>query len=502
MRWLFLTHRWLGILLCIPVALWFASGIVMLYVGYPKLTPSERLSHLPDLDIAVATTVPAQIGQPDELRLVMVGGFPAFLAQYRSKWIAFDARDGNPIKPEASIAITSARAFMPEGIPEYHGTVREDRWTHSRALDSHRPLHLFDMNDVAGTKLYISSQTGEVVRDVSRLERTWNYIGTWLHWLYMFRGDGFDSIYLDVVIGMSLISTLMLLLGAWIGISRLRLRKEPTSKRGRTPYREPWKRWHHILGLIFSVTAIMWMFSGIMVANPGKIFSARHQPASSDRFAGGSLSLSAFEIAPSLALTAAKAELGQIKELRWHWFNGLPWYIAHDVTGNTRIVSGKPPLQVLTMFDREKLYRAAVHSMPDASVVRLTSLDTYDNWYLQRAAHSMEGHIERRLPVLRVEFDDPYRTWLHVDPYTGVIHNQLDDRRRWRRWLFSALHSWDIVGLIDRRPIWDVLIIVFCGGGLALSVTSLILSARRLRRRCHNIPPFSGRRNAAKDSRD
>ena len=41
-RWLFLIHRWLGIPLCAVMALWFLSGMVMLYVGYPKLTTDER----------------------------------------------------------------------------------------------------------------------------------------------------------------------------------------------------------------------------------------------------------------------------------------------------------------------------------------------------------------------------------------------------------------------------------------------------------------------------
>lgn len=48
-RWLYLVHRWLGVLLCSVFALWFISGIVMMYVGYPKLTPAERLEHLPPL---------------------------------------------------------------------------------------------------------------------------------------------------------------------------------------------------------------------------------------------------------------------------------------------------------------------------------------------------------------------------------------------------------------------------------------------------------------------
>lgn len=58
-RWIFLAHRWLGVLLSAFFAMWFISGVVMMYVGYPKLTPAERLRHLPPLS-ATGLLEPAQ----------------------------------------------------------------------------------------------------------------------------------------------------------------------------------------------------------------------------------------------------------------------------------------------------------------------------------------------------------------------------------------------------------------------------------------------------------
>ena len=52
MNWkrpLFLTHRWIGIGMCLLFALWFASGIVMMYVDYPELTYVESVAAHPDL---------------------------------------------------------------------------------------------------------------------------------------------------------------------------------------------------------------------------------------------------------------------------------------------------------------------------------------------------------------------------------------------------------------------------------------------------------------------
>ena len=87
-RWLYLVHRWLGVLLCSVFALWFISGIVMMYVGYPKLTPAERLEHLPPMRGVPIALEPAQAlqaaglqGPLQELRLALAsGGRPVYVA--------------------------------------------------------------------------------------------------------------------------------------------------------------------------------------------------------------------------------------------------------------------------------------------------------------------------------------------------------------------------------------------------------------------------------------
>ena len=50
-KWLILSHRYLGIGLCLLLVMWFGSGIVMIYAGgMPSLTPESRRAHLPPLD--------------------------------------------------------------------------------------------------------------------------------------------------------------------------------------------------------------------------------------------------------------------------------------------------------------------------------------------------------------------------------------------------------------------------------------------------------------------
>ena len=43
-RALIYTHRWLGIAGSLLFIAWFASGVVLMYVGMPSLAPTERLA--------------------------------------------------------------------------------------------------------------------------------------------------------------------------------------------------------------------------------------------------------------------------------------------------------------------------------------------------------------------------------------------------------------------------------------------------------------------------
>ena len=42
--WLYIGHRWLGIGACLLFVLWFVSGLVMSYVGYPEAQPEPTVA--------------------------------------------------------------------------------------------------------------------------------------------------------------------------------------------------------------------------------------------------------------------------------------------------------------------------------------------------------------------------------------------------------------------------------------------------------------------------
>ncbi len=483
-RWLYLTHRWAGIVLCLFFAMWFLSGMVMMYVGYPKLAQQERLAHLAPLDAAALSVTPAQAlaaagaGDAPGLSLAAArGGAPVYVVPggRREAPKVVDAATG-ALLPRADAAVARATAaawFGGRYAAHYGGTVDEDVYTHSRALDADRPLHRVDMEDPERTRLYISSATGMVVLDATRAERLWNYAGAWIHWLYPLRGNALDPWWHDIVVWLSVAGVLVALTGTVVGVLRWRFSR-PYASGSRSPYRESMMRWHHLSGLLFAAITITWVFSGLMSMNPWKLFTGDAAPLALAAYAGEP------EAGPPLASPGAliAALPAPPRELVWARVDGRDLALARSGPGAPQVLSARGAAPYA--FDTTALRAAAARLLPGAPLRGIEVLDAHDFYYYARDAHAMLGHIEKPLPAWRLVFGDPQATWVYLDPRTGQVLGRQDRGARASRWLFAFMHSWDWNGLLDRRPLWDAVLIFLSLGGAALSLTGVVVGWRRL----------------------
>lgn len=498
-RLLYLSHRWTGVVLCLFFAPWFISGVVMMYVGHPKLTAPERLAHLPTLAEPAGLLGPRQALQAAgldervaELRLAMASaGQPVYLVtpapagsgeqpkgkkgRRKADTVVVDARSGQVLKAfDQAAAMASAAAFMgsPGGLV-YAGTITEDAHTHSKAMDPHRPLYLVQAGDPDDTWLYISSRTGEVVRDAPGLERRWNYVGSWMHWLYPFRGNVFDPYWSDIVIWLSVAGTLVVVLGLVNGLLRWRFRGHYKSG-SRSPYQSRMMRWHHVYGLLFCAVTATWVFSGLMSMNPWGVLNGGAPPARMEAMQGGALAVADDFKSPGELL---HADASGTRELQW-------LRLLHK---DLVMVNGPQGLRQLLDAHTGQLYAptqdeivAAAGRLRPEPITEVVLQREADFQYYSREPHTMSGG-EKPLPVLRISYGDAFHSVAYVDPRTGIVVQQVDDARRVRRWLFSMLHSWDWLPLLNHRPLWDVLMVGLSVGGTVISLTGLVMGWRRLR---------------------
>jgi uncharacterized iron-regulated membrane protein len=487
-RWMFLGHRWLGIGLAVFMLLWFVSGVVMLYVGYPKWTLAERLAALPPLAEPtasldwprLATALAGQ--QPDAIRLTSVAGQPRLIVSGPGKRVRALDWQGQPLpRADAAAALAAAQALFPQSPVREQGLVDEDAWTHSKALDPLRPLYRVQVTHPADTLLYVSAQTGEVVRDASALERNWNWVGAGLHWLYPLRGGLLDAWWADIVITLSLLGCLLSVSGLWIGLLRWRMfGRFPNGSR--SPYRPAWMRWHHWLGLGAGLLTLTWVFSGLMSMNPWKMFDSHALKPRTQAMAGASLAQAPFALSPWPGIASLAQQGFLVREVHWRVIAGQGHYQALDGMGRSRLWAAQANAPIRLRLSAAELEHAGQALLP-SKVARAEWLSHYDFYYYSRAAHTMGGHQDKPLPVLRLQFADANATWVHLDPYSGTLLNSLDQHGRLKRWLFALLHSWDWLPLLSQRPLWDGVMIAASLGGTGLSLTALVIGWRRLRRR-------------------
>ena len=467
-RWLFLTHRWVGIVTCLLMVVWFLSGIVMMYVPFPELSSEERLQGLPRIEWPKVGAVPrsAPVGAPLVLeqrafdpvwRLRDQGGRASALSGSRAQVLpAIDAYDARLVA-EAFARRSAARVEQ----------IERDQWTVSGGYDSYRPMWKATFGGSAGRVLYVSSTDGQVVLDTSTRERFWNWLGAVPHWIYPPLLRQHQPLWRQVILWTAGACIVASISGIWIGILRIRLRRR--YKGGRTtPYRS-WQYWHHLVGLGGGTLLATWIVSGWLSVDPGHWF------ASPGLDQAAHLAYARPATLPSVDWRAVSRlpESKDARRMRLIWVDARLIMVFERPALPPTVRDGRSLAPV--RWSQTQLVRAASRFLPGHAIERVSVLRQTDAYW-----YKAKGSVE--LPVLRVIFDDPAKTWVYISPRTGEVVGETDTRRRLYRWLYDGLHRWDFGILLNRRPLWDVWMLFWLALGLVVSISGMIIAYRRLAR--------------------
>lgn len=469
MRYLYLIHRWLGIAACLLFAMWFATGMVMHFVPFPALTAAERYAGMAPIAadqvrLTSEQARPAAI-ETTHVRLVMRGERPQYVFESARGLDAVYADNGRAApavtKDEALhlAAAYAGRRGLEVRHAKYAVLAQHDQWTVPNGLDPYRPLHRIDLNDAAGTELYVSSVTGEVVRDTTRFERGWNYAGSVLHWIYPTDLRKHWAVWDSVVWWVSLVALIAAATGLIVGVARARWQSASRF----SPYRGM-HYWHHLLGLGSAVFVLTWIFSGWLSMDHGLLFSKNAAaPQQIAALAGNTFETARFDAVPLDQVQGAK-------EVEFVLLGGQPNLRARFDAEKQMIVGRQgaasahfPPVAVT----------AAARPLLSGQCGAAETVAADDAYYVAPSG--------RDAPLYRLRCNDAHHTWLHVDGASGQIIEQMDESRRWYRWLYSALHTFDLPWLIAHPPLRTLLIVTLCLGGLLFSLTGIVIGWRRLK---------------------
>ena len=504
-----IVHRWVGTALCLVFALWFASGIVMMYAGYPVIGEGAKLTRTRSLDTeAVQLTAAEAYAQAgldahvEHVRLGMLLGRPMYFFVTDQGWVTVGADDG-ALQPvvDAAAAGRIAREYLgTEAEPVYEGFhPLPDQWTIYASwapyLPSHdfRSFHRLVFDD--GTEVSVLSATGDVTQVTTRSDRVWGYLGAFIHWIYptTLRTQHVEA-WDRIIVWLSSFGTLVCVSGIVTGIWQFRWRREPGV--AGSPYRG-WLKWHHWIGLIFGVLAGTWVFSGLLSMDPFSWATSDASPNGThgEIMAGGALNLAAFSGSPAAAGATCRAQL-DVKEIRLVQLRGVPYYFCVEAPHRTALVKAVDSAAAVARFPESLLLEAARDIMPSVQIAESELLDGYDAYYYPGWEDKLINDGAKRLPVLKVVFDDPERTRIYIDPHSGAPLSVYDVSGRWLRWLYHGLHSLDFGWLYGARPLWDLLVLPFMLGGFAVSVTGTWIGWKWLKRKVRQPSPQQKRRGA------
>ena len=469
-KFLILTHRYLGIAVCLLFVMWFVSGIAMIFArGMPGLTPDVRFLRLPLLDFAAVKIPPAEAAEkaqlerpPSRVTLLTVIDRPAYRFSVGGSTVTVFADTGELLESVSKTdAIKIAARFMnmPESQVHYAGELFDpDQWT----LEDRRvlPAHKVIVDDAAHTHLYVSEETAEVALLTTRGSRALAWFAAIPHWMYFAPLRQHGPVWRQVVIWTAGAASILALLGIILSFTQYSTRYAGVM------------RWHYVTGAVFGVFTLTWVFSGLLSMEP---FFWASGGGTGDRIPqslrGGALDLREFP-------RSIPAE--NIKELEYRRIQGEQYYLIRSSFSEPVLISAVSSQIRRDSFSTESLLDRVRQGNADAPIAEWALLSKYDSYY-----HPTER--KPPLPVLRVKFADPDATWVYIDPYMSQVVTRFTRRERLQRWIYHGLHSLDFNFWYYQGPVWTTSMVALNAGGALLSVIGVVLAIRRVGRGIRRI---------------
>ncbi|QPJ62500.1 MAG: hypothetical protein G3M70_11720 [Candidatus Nitronauta litoralis] len=468
-------HRWFGVILCLFFAGWFASGAVLLYVPFPSLSDTERWDYSQLIDSSRIHISPAEaiesgkLSTLNRLRIIGLGERGVYVLEpntgpVRAVW----ADNGELVQfLKKDLIVNSFSSISNTPVTEIEGPIEFDQWIVHHRFNSYRPFYKLKLNDPGSEEIYYSQRTGEPMQQTFEDERFWGYLGAVIHWIYPTILRKHHDLWSFLVWWLSLAGIAMVLSGLWTGFSSLWNQRRKSNSL-LNPYKG-WLKWHQTLGILGGVVTLTWIFSGWLSMDHGRLFSS---PTPSrfnlEKFRGLSLDQAVSNIS-----SATLRGLGSFKEAQFFSVDGKVYVLIRTENKSKLLSLGQKYNLVPSQFSEKELVSAVKKGWSGFEIKGVYKLDKFD-----RYTNLREGSLPPK--TLRVEINDPEKTWVHVDMETGALVSVMDQSRRAYRWLYNGLHSFDFPGFSNHRPVWDIVIISFLILGFSLSVTGVVVGWKKL----------------------
>ena len=438
-------HKLLGVLLCILFFLWFATGIVMIYHGFPRASADKQLALMQPL---------VTVDLPDTEVLSEI------LADQKDRTISARTFEAVEDTLEATI-----RSWCTAPVVRIDTLKKLDQWIPFGSNRKEIPIYKYYFDDPERHQLYLGSKTGRVLQFTTYEERVWAWLGAIPHWVYFTKLRQEQQLWLNSVKWAAGIGCIMVILGFVLAI-RVAVKTKKTK-----PYKKKWYNWHYILGFVFGIFAITFAFSGMMSLADMPEF-LKKAPKTEQRGPGGPRQGSGLALERyTLDYREALAAYPGTKTLAWSDFKGHPYYTLTLAPKERVFVDASATVALPFIITEEMVRNDMEQQYRDSIPFTIELISEFDKDYHPRKV------TETSLPVYRVLVNDFMHTRYYYNPATLDV-KRIDDDTRTRNWLYHKLHTLDFKFLTDHPVLWDIVMYGLMIGGTLLSVTGVVLSVK------------------------
>ena len=352
-----------------------------------------------------------------------------------------------------------------------------EQWIPFGHLRKDFPIYKFYFDDEGKSQLYVSSVSGEALQFTDKDSRFWSWLGAIPHWVYFTSLRQDSQQWVNVVVWLSGIGSIMCIAGLVLGI-RLYIKEYRRKKKLKSPYRKFAYKWHHVLGFVFGIFVFIFVFSGMMslakvpewivkVHNP----SAEKKLYSKQKIETNTYTLDyrpLFEKYPD-----------QIKSIEWSSFGQKPIY---KVVINDRLQTiDASDTSVINIQLDEATIKSRISLLHKEPMV-ISLMDEYDNYYV-----GLTDHLP--LPVYKVQVGDADNSTYYINPKNGNTR-YFNNNTKVRRWSYQSLHSFKFKFLAERPVLWNIVMWTTMIGGTLVSLTGVWLGFRYIKRKIKRLKKY------------
>lgn len=463
----YLWHRYLGIATCAVVFVWSISGFLHPLMSWTQPRPAKMMLPPAPLKAESLGVTPAEALQKNNLTQLKDFNIVSFNNQsYYQVNTHEDApltylstRDGALLENgDDQYAVWLARQYLQEfNAPVTNVAAVRDFDHEYKIINKLLPVYRVQFARGDGMRAYVDTSTG-------LLGTLDNHFKARLLWLFsnLHNWDWLsfsDTARISVLVLFSLIAIAMAISGLLVYGFFWKTFK-PLNEHTRNT-RNLLKKYHRRIGVTVSITMLLWAVSAA--------YHAIEKPAiraeAKTKYAPQAFSPAdpVFPLERLLTTGSNQKPVTNVSLVR------LDGKAAYQLFRSDRRIeyfdceSGTPLDGAGERYARE--LARTFSGLGDQQIVSVQPVTQFDQEY---------GFINKRLPVMRVEYNDANHTRYFVEPAAGVLSLQLADQKRLESYSFNFLHKWHFLDWAGKKT-RDVVMMIFVLLQALVSVSGLAM---------------------------